>query len=360
VYLLLLDFQEYYDLLVRYEAVGAKLENPALKGAFYASLSWAEWVLGYFDQSIVSATKSAELCEATGTYEDAGVAYMILEWCHLSKGDFEKALKVKDDAIRMMSKQFNPRTHVFALAAASLAYLYRGRWAAAFEEAQEALNTAEESSDNSLISYANMVITYIHSAKGNPDEAIEYAELAVEKAPTPADEAWAQLILGVALCHAGEVAKGVDLVQQVVSLYRTEPITHTLLDSTGYLTEGYLLAGEYNKAKQTAEELRDIALRCRAKWFLGHAHRLLGEIALKTNPVEAPSNFEKAISIFREIKAENELALAYSGMGRYHKQQGNTEQAREYLTKALEIFERLGTLIEPDKVREELAELATR
>jgi hypothetical protein len=32
-------------------------------------------------------------------------------------------------------------------------------------------------------------------------------------------------------------------------------------------------------------------------------------------------------------------------------------QAREYLTKALEIIERLGTLIEPDKVRKELAEL---
>jgi hypothetical protein len=45
-------------------------------------------------------------------------------------------------------------------------------------------------------------------------------------------------------------------------------------------------------------------------------------------------------------------------MGRYHKQQGNTEQASEYLTKALEIFERLGTLIEPDKVRKELAELS--
>jgi flagellin-specific chaperone FliS len=44
-------------------------------------------------------------------------------------------------------------------------------------------------------------------------------------------------------------------------------------------------------------------------------------------------------------------------MGRYHKQQGNVDQAREYLTKALEIFDRLGTLIEPDKVREELDEL---
>ena len=62
-------------------------------------------------------------------------------------------------------------------------------------------------------------------------------------------------------------------------------------------------------------------------------------------------------SIFKEIKAENELALAYSGMGRYYKHQGNTAQAKDYLTNALEIFERLGTLIEPDKVRKELAEL---
>ena len=32
-------------------------------------------------------------------------------------------------------------------------------------------------------------------------------------------------------------------------------------------------------------------------------------------------------------------------------------EARRYLTQALEIFERLGTLIEPEKVRKELAEL---
>jgi acyl-CoA hydrolase len=39
------------------------------------------------------------------------------------------------------------------------------------------------------------------------------------------------------------------------------------------------------------------------------------------------------------------------------KQQGQIGQAREYLTKALEMFERLGSLIEPDKVKEELAKL---
>jgi hypothetical protein len=41
-----------------------------------------------------------------------------------------------------------------------------------------------------------------------------------------------------------------------------------------------------------------------------------------------------------------------------HKQQRKIAEARDYLTRALEIFERLGTLTEPDKVRAELAGLA--
>jgi len=83
----------------------------------------------------------------------------------------------------------------------------------------------------------------------------------------------------------------------------------------------------------------------------------LRDTTLGTGLDQAAPHFEKAISICREIKAENELALAYSGMGRLHKLRGECADARRYLTQALEIFERLGTLIEPDKVRKELAEL---
>ena len=43
-------------------------------------------------------------------------------------------------------------------------------------------------------------------------------------------------------------------------------------------------------------------------------------------------------------------------MGRLRKRQGNLEEARKYLTDDLEIFEQLGSLIEPDKERKELAE----
>jgi tetratricopeptide (TPR) repeat protein len=100
-----------------------------------------------------------------------------------------------------------------------------------------------------------------------------------------------------------------------------------------------------------------MAERYGVRYEIGFAHRLLGEISLKNNPAQAEPHFEKSIAIFQEIKAENELAQAYSGYGKLHTQQGETAKAQEYLTKALKIFERLGTPNEPNKVSEELAKV---
>ena len=111
------------------------------------------------------------------------------------------------------------------------------------------------------------------------------------------------------------------------------------------------------QARQTLEELLEIATPCGARLHTGLAHLFLAEIDLETSPDEAASHFHKSSAILQEIKAENFLALAYAGMGRLNRQQGNVAQAREYLSKALEIFERLGTLVEPDKVRAELVAL---
>ena len=72
---------------------------------------------------------------------------------------------------------------------------------------------------------------------------------------------------------------------------------------------------------------------------------------------KAAAFFETSISTLERIKAENELALAYAGYGRLHAHQGKIAQARECLIQALAIFERLGTLGEPEKVLQEVAAL---
>jgi tetratricopeptide (TPR) repeat protein len=143
----------------------------------------------------------------------------------------------------------------------------------------------------------------------------------------------------------------------VLPIFRAGRFINSEIPLACFLGEGYWLAGKDEQAKQTLEEGLEMAERCGFRYYAGFAQRLLGEITLKINPTQAASHFEKSIAIFQEIKAENNLAMAYAGYGRLHKQQGEIAQAREYLTKALEIFERLGTLTEPEKVREILAKM---
>ena len=131
---------------------------------------------------------------------------------------------------------------------------------------------------------------------------------------------------------------------------------------SAYLGEAYLRAGQLDDAEQTVQKGLELAIRCRMKYFSGYLHRILGEVALERNPGQlaeplAAPHFEASMSVLRDIKSENELALAYTGYGRLHKHQGRTAEARNYFASALEIFERRGTLVEPDKVRAELAAL---
>jgi tetratricopeptide (TPR) repeat protein len=318
-------------------------------------LGHCQFTFGHYDQAIHTLTKAAELCEDAGNAEDAGHAYLYLGWSHVDRGDYDRVLALKEDVLRTMEQQFNPRWYTYALSATSRAYAYLGRWDEAVEAGQKALSVAEEFSDNSLISFVAWNLSIANSWKGDSARAVEYGELAVEKAPTPADKAWGQRSLGWAWCRAGEPNTGIELLKAVLPVFRVGRFITSEIPLTCFLGEGYWLTGEDDKARQTLEKGLEIAERFGARFYVAFAQRLLGEIALKTNPTQAALHFEKSIAIFREIKAQNELALAFAGYGRWHQLKGQITQAREYLSKALDIFERLGTLIEPDRIRGELA-----
>jgi len=357
MFFLLFRSSEYYDLLTRYEPMAVRLGNQGLLGALNARLAQCEWWPGRFDQAIERGSKAIELCEVAGNAEGAGMAYLAMQWSYLFKGDYDRVLALKQDILRIMEQRFDLRTYVWAFSAASLAYTELGRWDEAVQEGREGLGVAERFSDNSMISFAYLTISTAYINKGDLGQGIEYGELAEHKAPTPADKVWAQASLALAWIRAGEPHRGIETLAPLVPMYRAVSYSGGEGQIMLSLGEGYWLTGEYDKARHTLEECLELAERCGMKAYIGIAHRLLAEIALKTDPVQAESHFERAIAILREIKDENQLPRAYAGYGRFHKQGGNMAQTRQYLTKALEIFERLGTLIEPDKVREELASL---
>ncbi len=354
---LLLKIPEYYACLMKYEPSAAALGITRLMGAFYSRLAWCRFLLGYVDQSIETSTRAAEYCVEAGDTENAAHTYMTLQLSLLLRGDYDRALANKDEVLSIMEERFDANTYSWTLSFAAWAYAHLGRWKDANQAGQAALEVAQEVADHSLVSYAAWALAYACTHRGDTEQAIEYATMAGRVAPTPFDQVAAQAVLGWAWCRSGHSEKGVELLEEVTQIGRLAGIVIAELGWLPLLAEGYFLRGLTKKAKQTTLEILEKSEGIGSRYVIGWSHRLLGEIALETNPEGAPSLFKQAVSVFREIRAENEVALAYSGMGRYHKRKGNMEQAREYLTKALEIFERLGTLIEPDKVRELLADL---
>ena len=87
--LLLLQFQEYYDLLLSYEAMAVGLGNAGPLGALYARMGFCEWWLGRLDQAIRTLTKAIALCETAKNTEDMGQAYLILQWSYPYTGGYD-------------------------------------------------------------------------------------------------------------------------------------------------------------------------------------------------------------------------------------------------------------------------------
>jgi tetratricopeptide (TPR) repeat protein len=168
--------------------------------------------------------------------------------------------------------------------------------------------------------------------------------------------------LGIAWawCHAGEAEKGIQILTGLLSVFRAAGNVVLELWTGVFLADGCRAARRYEEAEQTAREVLEMAGRCGSRWWASVAGFVLGESLSEGDPKHATHHFEESITGFRETKAEAWLPLAYAGYGRLHRQQGNIEQARDYLTRALEIFERVGILLEPDRVRKELAELPAR
>ncbi|HEX2432990.1 MAG TPA: AAA family ATPase [Gaiellaceae bacterium] len=349
---------EYHELLLRHEPLALEQNDPGLVGAFYDRLAHRQMVFGEYEQGRETGRQALELCERSGNHEHAALACNTMQWAHMLLGEYGSAHPYAARAHEHLAVSFDPMAYMYARAGAALTYMMAGRWEAALHEVDEAVATGTERSDAGMVSFCNAIAALVCVEKRDWATALDYGNAAKETAPTVYFRGFAFGFMAPALCHTGAVDEGLPILEQIVPMAKAarHEMAWTVLASR--LADAYLTAGDYERAHQTLLEIHGATARSGAKFFLGASGRGLAEVALaQGDPEEAIRRLEAAIETLRASGSENQLGLALGALGRARRLVGDDVEARALTQEALAILDRLGTLEEPDRLRDELAAL---
>jgi tetratricopeptide (TPR) repeat protein/class 3 adenylate cyclase len=358
VFAMLVKISEYHELLSSHLPLADGCGDPGLIGAYYARLGACEAWHGHFEEDLKIRIKALELCEAVDNKAELPWVYHGFLWSYLILGELEKVLEIEPKCLQAAQDSFNLPLYVNFSLCTSMACCRLGRWDDAIQRGRQALQAAEKYADDSQISTAAYAVGASYLFQGDLERAAEFLELAISKARGPLDEMFARSFYALAQCKRGESEKGLSALQGFLNMSRVLSFRIGELLVGLWLGEGYLCAGETAQARLVLGELTALARRCKALYILGPALRLLGEAMLEPEPETARQYFEESIAMLQKVRAENDYAHALAGYGRYYLHTGDTAKGREHLKAALAIFERLGTLGEPHKIRQELSATA--
>jgi class 3 adenylate cyclase/tetratricopeptide (TPR) repeat protein len=361
VFMLQMKMGEYEALLRAAEPDAESIGDDGLLGRFLACLGHCHWYSARYTEAIETNLRAAALAERSGVFDGAGHGLMLVQWSHLWAGDdFEKVLEFEASALHALDRAPHNRYRMWSLTASSWAASCLGRWDIAIQKAQRAIMDGETVSDPSLVCFAMWILGLAYAQKGDVDTAMQHAQKAVDIAPTPGDRAWASQSLLWGLLRR-EPGRAIEQLEPLVEMYRLLGSKALGAFAGLILGEAYLSAGRFEDASKLAHSIRDLCAGCGQSYWQAVSHRIIGQALLSAENGggrdDARLHLEAAIRLQEARKAEPELAHAYAWFGRLKMKDGDPAAARDYLNRALAIYERLDMQSDPQGVREDLAAL---
>jgi tetratricopeptide (TPR) repeat protein len=345
--------REYYELLVGSDALIRGLNDDFLLGGYLARLGHQEVVLlDDFPRVAARLHEAAETCERAGNVVDAGAAYGFLVWTDHLIGDYPAAEANRDRALANLSRRFHPIWFQYTRAGAALGYALAGQWQRALSEVELAVAEGQSRGEPGIVSFNAAFGAFACLEQRDWDRAGEYAQFALQEAPTVYFEGIAQMFLASLRCSTAKLEQGAPILEAIVSMAEASEHHLVWMLAAPGLADAHAASGRAEDARAALEPVLGWAERAGAGYFTARSHRSMAAIdAASGSETAALDHLNRAIDVAERTGSENELALALADRGRLLP--GTT--GRGDLERALAIFDRLGTLVEPDRIRAELA-----
>jgi class 3 adenylate cyclase/tetratricopeptide (TPR) repeat protein len=310
------------------------------------------------DISIDYCQTAVQIAETAGLHEIQASAYSCLGQVYAYAGRLREALDAGERALAVFEAHGNVWWTCRTLWGLSLTAIPMGDWPRSLDYCRRALAHGEAVNDRRLLVVGWWRSGWTHIQLGDAETGIECCRKALALTPSPYDAAMARAAMGYGLVKLGKIDEGIALLEEAVEWFGQSRLAFTRAWYAIWLADSHLRNGDPVSARRLAEEVRAKSREAGYRYFEGLAERLLGTALLTADRVAAAQHLDAAFAILDEAGVRNDVAKIFVAQAELCRADEDVAAARAHLQHALAVFEELGTVDEPPRVRAILAQLS--
>jgi tetratricopeptide (TPR) repeat protein len=261
-------------------------------------------------------------------------------------------------------------------------YIFKCERKKAFEAGQILLDYGHKHSNIRSIFLGYLYIGYSHFIAGDLPLAVEFSQKAVQISVDPLYSIAGKLLFIFSHAFLDEFQKIGEMVEQTWKF--CQEVGCEIWETMAKIVVGvnYIANGQMSQGLKMVEEVRDTYKKNKRRGSMAMPENILGKIYLqiiegqelpsfsvlarnigfmvKNVPAagkKAEDHFKRSIEIAKEIGAKSWMALSYRDLGLLHKAKKRTDQAKEYISKSIELFEQCEAEVYLKQAKETLATL---
>jgi tetratricopeptide (TPR) repeat protein len=377
------DCKGWEKLFNDHKSLAEALGDQEKLGMFYAWLGFGLWFREKYTTSYEYLSKAIQIGEEIGNQKVIGYGCNWLCWTCAELGLLDEAI-MHGERAQEIAKILDSDQYLYFKSLAALAHTYviKGERKKALEAGKMLLEYGQKHSNIRSQHLGYFYIGYSHFIAGDFAQTIEYAQKALQTSVDPLYGVGGNLIAGFSHAFLGEFQKIDEMAKQISKFCRDVgcEVWGTLAEIMLGIT--YVANGQMSRGLKMVEQVRDAYQKNKRRGTLVIPEYIIGKIYLQIVEGEnlpsfsilarnigfmvknvpsaakkAEDHYNKAIKIAKEVGTIIYLARAYLDLGLLHKAKKRNDQAKECISKAVELFEQCEAEVFLEQAKETLASL---
>jgi class 3 adenylate cyclase/tetratricopeptide (TPR) repeat protein len=362
-------YREILGLLGEAEGIARELHDDRRLGHVVADMSARLRNTGDHAGALEAGRRASAIAASLGDRDLQFEATYRLAQAHFAVGDFARSVDLLQRIVDILGGGGIPEEvsrlprylAAWPRAWLALGLASLGRLMEALAQGEEAVKIAEAADHPHSMIEARAALGRVHLDKGEFERAIALLESGL--GPSRAWNIWDSSVfssLGYAHTLSGRPDLGLPLLQEAVERGHS-------IDALGLghavrlsrLSEGFLLAGRIDDARERARQALDLATAQKERGNEAYALRVLGEIAARGERSEvaaAERDLGAALALGTELGMRPLVAHCHLGLGKLYRRTDKPEQAQGHLATATTMYREMGMTFWLEKAEAELAE----